>query len=875
MTTPDSVPSARSNRSSEMSHASGLSLPEATDFQSLQQYTEAKLAIAAQLRTFLDLLHHRGKETRIQQCEQLTAKLAEDRFTIAVLGQFKRGKSSLLNAIIGRDLLPTGILPLTSVITVLRYGASERLIIYRKTLQFPDCDSIDTLDTYVTEKYNPENRKGIQMVVIEMPLPFLRRGLEFVDTPGIGSAIAANTATTYSFLPNCDAVLFVTSVESPFSEAEVVLLRSIRPIAAKIFFILNKMDLLADADDVAQVTDFVKSRLSREMDVPEVNLIALSARRALQATSGNVPDQLAGSGLISLQETLAHFLASERQTIFLIAVIDRADRLVAAELQETELDEKANEASAKDLKRCLTEVQAKFSLSQNERLQILVCMRERCSQYLNTSAAEELDDALSREIDTAVCELEGLLKRGVFLPAASLIKGFNDQIGRLLSIRTSNWAVSNRQRLIDGLNGVTKDDFTELRQQLSRLATLPHKALGLAKTLTTDCEEEIELPRLEPHFEFEIVGNTRWELDIPFVLRLLPVFLVQPWLRPYLRARLGKLAERHRAVTIEIIQRTVNESILALGRKASVHAANLDRRATALLSKSLKKPGTGEEGRENDEALLYRRGLQTLDANLTELRKRLVVEGRLDEPLESVQPLSTPKFRPDLKPSVKVNDRKAYATRGCAACDYLVGMSKEFFAAFQYSLYNDERQQRSFAENGGFCPFHLWHLESISSPVGFSVGVAGLVKRIARTLEAPLLTTDAAGTMQQIRPPTKKCPACTFLRETEHEFISKFAPSLSEPDKRQLYARSPGLCLHHLDLAIAASPDEETTTLLLRTASTGFRLIAEDMEGFALKRTASRRYMVTGDEEQAHLRAVIHLAGAKHNCMPWTFNDEV
>jgi hypothetical protein len=51
--------------------------------------------------------------------------------------------------------------------------------------------------------------------------------------------------------------------------------------------------------------------------------------------------------------------------------------------------------------------------------------------------------------------------------------------------------------------------------------------------------------------------------------------------------------------------------------------------------------------------------------------------------------------------------------------------------------------------------------------------------------------------------------------------------------------------------------------------------MAEDMEGFALKPEASRRHMVSEDEVAAHLRAAIHLAGAKHNCMPWTYNDEI
>jgi hypothetical protein len=73
------------------------------------------------------------------------AKLAEDRFSIAVLGQFKRGKSSLLNAIIGSNLLPTGILPLTSVITIVRFGSRERLVIQRRGRQFPEHEPIAAL----------------------------------------------------------------------------------------------------------------------------------------------------------------------------------------------------------------------------------------------------------------------------------------------------------------------------------------------------------------------------------------------------------------------------------------------------------------------------------------------------------------------------------------------------------------------------------------------------------------------------------------------------------------------------------------------------------------------------------------------------------
>ena len=88
-------------------------------------YTNAKQAIADMVRRLESHFRHADDEFRATACRELMVKLAEDRFTLAVLGQFNRGKSSLMNAIMGRQILPTGVLPLTSAITVLRYGSGN------------------------------------------------------------------------------------------------------------------------------------------------------------------------------------------------------------------------------------------------------------------------------------------------------------------------------------------------------------------------------------------------------------------------------------------------------------------------------------------------------------------------------------------------------------------------------------------------------------------------------------------------------------------------------------------------------------------------------------------------------------------------------
>jgi predicted GTPase len=195
---------------------------------SLRHYTLAKQEVAAVVRAAKQCFHELGLQDAERHLQEHLVQLAEDRFNLAVVGQFKRGKSTLMNAILGRDVLPTGLLPLTSAITTLCYGPTERVVLRRKGWTVEQEVPLAQLATYITERGNPGNEQGLIEARVELPLPFLRRGLYFIDTPGIGSAHLENTATTYAFLPQMTAVIFVTSVEAPLSEAEESFLADIR-----------------------------------------------------------------------------------------------------------------------------------------------------------------------------------------------------------------------------------------------------------------------------------------------------------------------------------------------------------------------------------------------------------------------------------------------------------------------------------------------------------------------------------------------------------------------------------------------------------------------------------------------------------------------
>jgi predicted GTPase len=186
------------------------------------------LDLAAIVRSLLHTAERLRDDVSIAECRRALARLAEDRFNLAIVGQFSRGKSSLMNALLGSEKLPTGILPLTSVITTVTYGETEKVLLQREGWTFPQEIQLNQLAEYVTQGQNPGNEKRVVLAEVQLPNELLRLGVHFVDTPGVASAIAANTRTTRQFLPEADAAILVTSFESPMTEAEMEFLHEVR-----------------------------------------------------------------------------------------------------------------------------------------------------------------------------------------------------------------------------------------------------------------------------------------------------------------------------------------------------------------------------------------------------------------------------------------------------------------------------------------------------------------------------------------------------------------------------------------------------------------------------------------------------------------------
>lgn len=198
--------------------------------------------------------------SQIEACRNLLR--SHDNIDVAVFGRFKAGKSSLLNNLAGRDVLPIGVVPLTAVITRLQYGPEERAEV-RYLNGTRRLVSVADLGLYVGERDNPHNAKGVAAVDVELPSLQPLAPLRLVDTPGLGSAFAHNTTVALDWLPNVGAALVAISSDAPLSERDLALLAELRRHTPQVVVLLTKADLLSPAQR-DEVSTFVHDRLQSQ-----------------------------------------------------------------------------------------------------------------------------------------------------------------------------------------------------------------------------------------------------------------------------------------------------------------------------------------------------------------------------------------------------------------------------------------------------------------------------------------------------------------------------------------------------------------------------------------------------------------------------------
>ena len=407
-----------------------------------------------------------GTERDTEQLAALLDRLEAARLRVLVVGEAKRGKSTLINALLGRAVLPAGVTPLTAVTTTVRYGDDERAEA-RFLDGHDEKHSLAALGDLVTERGNPGNRRRIAGVTVYVAAPVLEGGVELVDTPGTGSVFEWDTQTAHEALESMDAAVFVLTADPPVSASERDLLGRVGGLSVTTFAVLNKADHLDEAG-LAEALEFTR-RVLGEVGQPG-RAYPMSARAALDGGD---------AGFTVFEADFTAYLSARGQADLRASAIAQAGRIAGSLLDEVAVTRRAAEMRAGDAAgrvRQFSERLAEVAVHGRDAVTVVSGESGRLLFALN-DAAEEDSVRLGREVGGQLDALfDGELREAT---AAEIERRGRERLAALTVAAAEAWRQRRREAIEQGLAAVDARLAADLKAELDVLRESAAELLGL------------------------------------------------------------------------------------------------------------------------------------------------------------------------------------------------------------------------------------------------------------------------------------------------------------------------------------------------------------------------------------------------------------
>jgi small GTP-binding protein len=480
-------------------------------------------------------------------------KLEARRFSLVVLGQFKRGKSTFINALLGQELLPSAVVPLTAVPTILRYGDDMETWV-----NFKDGDkrqiSQEEISEYVTELKNPKNEKNVRDIVVHCPSEFLKE-VQIVDTPGVGSVYKHNTEVALEFLPKCDVAVFLLSADQPVSEYEHNFLKEVKNHSEKTFFLLNKVDYLGPGE-LEESLEFTEKVLQEDLTT-EVRVYPISAKLALEGRlNGDDKGKLERSRIQEFEDAFWDFLKKEKDEVILASSSRQVLAAAAGIISSIELERKALLTPISELEERVKRFNT-YLQEVDKRKDYCLFLFSREVENTLAELREELETLYEDEVPRLQRELESFYKERCHLPSGRLRKELNgfvkESIERLFGewIKEEGKKVESRfKSALDTAEGEINGMVADIKKTSSDIFEAELEDYG---------EEDLLSPKICFSFLFNYPATTL-KLVESFFLSLMPKFVSHRFILKALKEEVAELIDRHCGRAREDFTRRILES---------------------------------------------------------------------------------------------------------------------------------------------------------------------------------------------------------------------------------------------------------------------------------------------------------------------------
>lgn len=469
----------------------------------------------------------------------------EKTLNIAVLGRFKAGKSSFLNHLLGRRLLPVGVIPVTSVVTEIQWGPEEKAEIVFSGGRV-ETMAVERIREYISESENPENRKGVERVRVELPSMERYRGIRFVDTPGLESVFEHNTDASLEWLPNVGLALVAVGVDPPLSQHDIELIRNLSRYTPNISLLLTKVDML-DEHERAEVREFVQQQLERYWS-GAVPVFPYSVKPGFE----RLREELDGS---LLEQVRAE--AGEQRTAILLHKLESLAGECAGYLRVALKAAEVADADREELRR---KILGQREFLEDSRLTLKLIVRHAAGATRSNFEAilkkdepalrERLHDALDREFPSWTRSLSTAMTR------------FEEWLGGVLAREMGELSRQHRGEFIEPVKRVSRQLSQALQDFRNRLSDRVLETLGVPLR-TTEMELETEEPK-SPDVRVGRIFDHSWEL----LSWVLPMPLIRGAVLSHYHRKIERLVFTNVSRLVSQWEEAVNGSLMALEKES-------------------------------------------------------------------------------------------------------------------------------------------------------------------------------------------------------------------------------------------------------------------------------------------------------------------
>jgi len=419
-------------------------------FSSLIDYKRALFALVIDLRQLRSFSEKLNIEKSIQLLDDVLKRIENDSFSVAVVGEFKRGKSTFINALLGKEILPSDILPCSATLNRVTYGLKPVVKVLFKNGREQEVD-VEQLANFVT-KLTPESETtaaDVKEAVVYYPVRYCQNNVDIIDTPGLNDD-QSMTDVTLSVLPQVDVALLIIMAQAPLSEYERDFLENklLTSDLGRVIFVVTGIDRFNRPEDGERVVNNIRERIksyvvkraeqqfgkdSEEYKVyvkkiGNPKIFGLSAYQALEAKRNGDEALLAQSRFSEFEAALEKFLTQERGAIVLQAPFNRAIASATEILKTINIQENALQMNKEDFNAAYEASVAELAAlrqrkaEEMQKIDAAAAQTKQAVKPLLNQLEDELKQAAVQVIDSEVVTPSDLEK--------SKLEGFKDKLSR-------------------------------------------------------------------------------------------------------------------------------------------------------------------------------------------------------------------------------------------------------------------------------------------------------------------------------------------------------------------------------------------------------------------------------------------------------------